>query len=63
MTGETLALEAMKRRSDIPVILCTGYSYHINEQKAVQLGIKAFLMKPLILKDIAANVRETLDKS
>jgi len=63
MTGEALALEAMKIRSDIPVILCTGYSYQISKQKAAQLGIKAFLMKPLILKDIAATVRETLDKS
>ncbi|MBN1625589.1 MAG: PAS domain S-box protein [Deltaproteobacteria bacterium] len=60
MTGEALAAEIMKVRPDIPVILCTGFSHHINKQKAAQLGIRAFIMKPFVIRDIAAAIREVL---
>jgi two-component system cell cycle sensor histidine kinase/response regulator CckA len=33
MTGMELAKELLKLRSDIPIILCTGYSEYINEEK------------------------------
>ncbi len=62
MTGETLAGEIMKVRADIPVILCTGFSHQINKQKAMQLGIRAFIMKPFVLRDIGIAVREALGK-
>ncbi len=62
MTGETLAAEIMKVRPDIPVILCTGFSHQINKQKAMQLGIKAFIMKPFVLRDIGDAVREALGR-
>jgi PAS domain S-box-containing protein len=62
MTGETLAGEIMKVRSDIPIILCTGFSHQINKQRAMQLGIRAFIMKPFVLRDIGNAVREALGK-
>ena len=34
MTGDSLAIELMKIRSDIPVILCTGYSKKISNGSA-----------------------------
>ncbi len=61
MTGDELALKIMAIRPEIPVILCTGFSTRITEEKAKSMGIKAFIMKPLIKKDIAETLRQVLD--
>jgi PAS domain S-box-containing protein len=63
MTGKQLAQKILEIRSDIPVILCTGYSEQITEQSARAMGIRAFVMKPLVMKDIASTIREVLDKT
>ena len=62
MTGERLARKILEIRSDIPVILCTGYSELITEQRAKKLGISAFVMKPLVMRDLANTIREVLDR-
>ncbi len=61
MTGDKLAEELIKIRSDIPVILCTGFSERISKEKAESLGIKEFLMKPVALKVLSATIRKVLD--
>ena len=61
MTGERLAQELISIRPDIPIILCTGFSEQINEQKAKAIGIKAFLMKPLTVNQLAKTVRAVLE--
>jgi DNA-binding NarL/FixJ family response regulator len=48
-------------RPFMPIILCTGYSSIITEEKVKSLGIKGFAMKPLSKKDIAKLIREVLD--
>jgi DNA-binding NtrC family response regulator len=60
MTGDKLAQEIMKVRSDIPIIICTGYSERITEDKAKGMGIKAFVMKPIVIRDLANTVRKVL---
>jgi CheY-like chemotaxis protein len=60
MTGEKLAEQLINIRSDIPVIICTGYSERISKEKAGERGIKAFVMKPLLMRDLAKTVREVL---
>jgi CheY-like chemotaxis protein len=62
MTGEKLAGKILEIRPDIPVILCTGYSEQITEQRAKEMGIRAFLMKPLVMKDLADKIRDVLDR-
>lgn len=62
MTGTDLAIALLETRSDLPVILCTGYSDHINEDKAKRLGIGAFMMKPIVKRTFAEAVRELLDR-
>ena len=52
MTGDKLAGELMKVRPDIPSILCTGFSELMSKEKAAALGIKGFLMKPIVMKDL-----------
>jgi CheY-like chemotaxis protein len=61
--GDKLAEEVMAFRRDIPVILCTGYSKHISEERAAELGIRAFVTKPLTQQELANTVRRVLDKS
>jgi CheY-like chemotaxis protein len=61
MTGMELAKEFLKLRADILIILCTGYSEHINEYKAKARGIRAFLTKPVFLGEIANIIRKVLD--
>ncbi|MBW1704476.1 MAG: PAS domain S-box protein [Deltaproteobacteria bacterium] len=62
MTGDKLAGEFIKLRPNIPIILCTGYSAYISEEKAKNMGIRAFAMKPLVLRDLAKTVRKVLDE-
>jgi len=62
ITGEQLSREFMKIRPDIPIILCTGFSHIISKEKARGVGIKAFVMKPLVTKDLAEAVRKALDE-
>ena len=60
ITGDKLAKEMMEIRSDIPVILCSGYSERILDDKVSKLGIKAYLTKPFIKGDLARVVRRAL---
>ena len=62
LTGSDLALKMLQLRPNLPVILCTGYSSIISEEKAKSLGIKGFAMKPLVRNEIALLIRELLDK-
>ncbi len=62
MTGVELAQEIMRVRPDMPVILCTGFSETITPEIAKAIGIKEFLMKPIILHQIAAAIRRALDQ-
>ncbi len=63
MTGDEFAEQLFAIRSDIPVILCTGFSARITEEKAKSMGISAFILKPLIRKDIAETIRKVLDQN
>lgn len=61
MTGIDLSRRILQIRPEIPIILCTGYSSIISEDKARSMGIKAFIMKPLSKKVLAGAVRKLLD--
>jgi CheY-like chemotaxis protein len=61
MTGDALAKELISIRPNLPVILCTGYSQAIDHERAKKIGIKAFVMKPILIDEIAAAVRKVLD--
>ena len=62
LTGDKLAVELMKIRPDIPVILCSGYSKKISGESAADIGIKAFAYKPVVKSDLAKTVRKVLDE-
>jgi CheY-like chemotaxis protein len=62
MTGEQLSEQLMAVRPEIPVILCTGFSAKIDEEKAKAMGIQAFAFKPMLKRDIAVAIRKVLDE-
>ncbi len=63
MSGAEMAVELLKTREDIPIILCTGFSNKISEEKAKEIGIKKFYLKPWNMKKLAHAVREVLEKN
>lgn len=62
LTGADLSQEILQLRPDIPIILCTGLSEIINEEKAMAMGIREFAMKPLSLRNIAELMRKALGR-
>ncbi|MBF0469308.1 MAG: transporter substrate-binding domain-containing protein, partial [Desulfamplus sp.] len=62
MSGDKLAAELIKIRHDIPILLCTGFSYDIAQENLDALGIRGILRKPVIMKDLAKKIREVIEK-
>ncbi|MFC1884562.1 PAS domain S-box protein [Thermodesulfobacteriota bacterium] len=62
MTGEKLAKKFIQIRPKIPIILCSGFSGIMSESKAIAIGIKAYVIKPFLMMDLAKKVREVLDQ-
>uniref|UniRef100_UPI004056A043 MASE3 domain-containing protein n=1 Tax=Candidatus Electronema sp. TaxID=2698783 RepID=UPI004056A043 len=62
MTGAELAARLLALRPGLPVLLCTGFSELMDEQKAAALGLRALLMKPFSKAELACAVRAALTK-
>jgi CheY-like chemotaxis protein len=62
MTGKELAVKLTAVNPNIPAILCTGFSEQVDEECAKAMGIKAFIMKPVEINQLADTIREVLDK-
>ena len=62
MTGDLLGQKILTLRPDIPIIICTGYSEKLTEMNIRSLGFAGIAYKPLIIKDLAEMVRQTLDE-
>ncbi len=61
MTGDILFTNLKKIRPEIPVILCTGHSSKIDEQKAIDMGLSAYILKPLCRTEFIQTIRNVLD--
>ena len=61
-TGEDLVHELSGLQPAVPVILMTGFSSKIDAEKAGELGIEGFLMKPVAMEELARTVRTVLDQ-
>lgn len=61
MTGVKLSEELLKIVPGIKIILCTGFGAQVNENKALTSGIDAFIMKPIVMKEMAQTIRDVLD--
>lgn len=63
ITGDQLAKEILSIKPDMSIIICTGFSERVNKEQAEILGVKGFLMKPVVKYDMAQMVRDVLDKA
>jgi CheY-like chemotaxis protein len=61
MSGDILVNQILTIRPNMPIILCTGFSEKISEENADELGIKAFLSKPIGMRKLAVTIRKVLD--
>lgn len=62
MSGDELAARIKSIRSDIPIIICSGFSEKINENGSGIDGVDAVLMKPVGRVEMAKMVRQVLEK-
>ncbi|MCP4021036.1 MAG: PAS domain S-box protein [Desulfobacteraceae bacterium] len=63
ISGDILAAQLTKIRPGIPVLLCTGFSETMSEEKAAFIGIKGFLLKPIVMQDLSKKIREVLENN
>jgi PAS domain S-box-containing protein len=61
MSGAELARQLLSIRPDIPIILCTGFSESFTAEEAHTLGVREFLMKPLVLRSMTQTIRRALE--
>ncbi|MCP3954059.1 MAG: response regulator, partial [Desulfobacterales bacterium] len=63
LTGDLLSKELMAIRADLPVIICTGFSERINDDRILEIGAKGLLSKPVVKSDLARMVKAVLDEA
>ncbi len=61
MSGLKLAELVQKESPGFPVIIASGYSSNLNKDKAEKIGVKKIIIKPFLINDIAAAIRNSLE--
>ena len=61
MTGMELARKVMHIRPDVPVVLLSGYSEMATRETVAALGIREFIMKPVMMSQLTKAIRRVLD--
>jgi PAS domain S-box-containing protein len=61
ITGADFAKEVLKVRPEMPIIMCTGHSDTVSEEKALSLGITKFVYKPIVEDELLDAVQYVLD--
>jgi len=61
LTGQDLAREVLLVKPGFPVILCTGFSELMNEEQARKAGIREYVMKPVVMSELAHTIRRALN--
>ena len=58
ISGAELSGRIIKIRPDIPILMCTGFSEKMSEEKAFAIGIKGLLIKPVEIIELAQKINE-----
>ncbi|MBN1697702.1 MAG: PAS domain S-box protein [Spirochaetales bacterium] len=61
MTGARLAVECMRIKPGLPVILITGFSEQITDEESKKIGIREYVMKPIAFREISQAIRRALE--
>ena len=62
MTGLDLVRRIRELRQDLPVIMCSGFSEHINEKVLREVGVRYYLAKPMSQAELGNMARRALDE-
>ena len=62
MSGDQLAKEILKINPEIPIIICTGFNENITQEKAIAIGVKGLLMKPVTSFELTRTIRTVLEE-
>ena len=62
MTGVQLSQKLLEISPGIPIIICTGFSEQINEQRIKTMGIRGYVMKPVVASELGKTIRAALDQ-
>jgi len=62
MTGYELAQRIRQVRADIPIIITTGFSEGLSEERAAAAGITAVVLKPLVARELARLLQSALER-
>ncbi|SHO48279.1 response regulator [Desulfopila aestuarii] len=60
LTGTQLAERILKIDPNQPIILCTGFSELVSEEKAKAMGIRILALKPINMHQLSLLIREAL---
>ncbi len=63
MTGAELAQKILSDNPQMPIFLVTGFSEEIDQEKAIAIGIREYITKPLRLADLADKINKHLADS
>lgn len=63
ITGDALAREVRKVRKTIPIVLCTGYSSRISDEKRKNLGVEYIVSKPYSKVELSEVIGTVLKDS
>lgn len=61
--GLQLADAMREVKPELPVVMITGYSEDVTDDICEQHKIDAFLLKPILIKDLGTAIRNVLDKA
>lgn len=61
MTGMELAAALLRDRPEIPIILCTGFSDNLTPESVRASGLRDFILKPVLARELAERIRLILD--
>ncbi len=61
ITGKSLAMEILRLRPDMPIILCSGYSVDLVHPEFLDQYFKGHLMKPILIRELAETIRKVID--
>ncbi len=63
LTGTQLGVEIKKIRPELPVILITGYSEAITTDEAKDLGIREYVLKPIVASELSEVIQRAVKSS
>ncbi len=63
MTGTELVRNVRAIRPDLPVIICSGFSGHCTPEETDEMGINAFLVKPVTRRELGEAIQVALQST